>query len=44
MYAIKILSNFFHLIFHFTVKIDLEDALVGFILFRDAMMDTHELP
>ena len=67
MYAIKIASNFFHLIFHFTVKIcfhslilncfvsnhffvtsekelliDLEDAL-RFILFRDAMMDTHEL-
>ena len=68
MYAIKIASNFFHLIFHFTVKIcfhslilncfvsihffvtsekklliDLEDAFVRFILFRDAMMDTHEL-
>ena len=24
--------------------IDLEDALVRLILFRDAMMDTHELP
>ena len=69
MYAINIVSNFFHLIFHFTVKIrlpfassellrlhplfhyllrkkpsiDLEDAFVRFILFRDHMMDTHEL-
>ena len=68
MYAIKIASNFFHLIFLFTVKIcfhslilngfdsihffitsekklliDPEDVFVKFILFRDAMMDTHEL-
>ena len=67
MYAIKILNNFFHLIFHWTqsrsdsirffwtasppstfswliekkLLIDLEDAFVRFILFRDTM--THEL-
>ena len=68
MYAIRIVSNFFHLIFHFTVKIcflllllncsppstfllltekklsiDLENAFVRFVLFRDAMMGTHQL-
>ena len=27
----------------YQISIDLEDAFIRFILFRDAMMDTHEL-